>query len=307
MAMVKQNAGLLGDCEVLLEGTADTVDVSYRFDVGGSVVRLEQHIGKGIRLSFDGSRHCRHCATTVRRLYARQYCYDCFSSLARCDLCFVSPDRCHFHQGTCREPEWAESVCMQPHIVYLANSSGPKIGLTRQGRERHRWADQGASQGLAFMLAPSRRMAGFIEAFYRRQLSDRTEWRRLVSGRARPADLLELHRSLQPTQEALAAYIANEGGAAVQAEWDHVQWLEPVQLVRLSYPINAYSPAQRITLDEQQPAVHANLQGIVGQFLLLDAGAFNFGDHRAMGVELEITDPVAAKPHDGRDQLQLFE
>ena len=47
------------------------------------------------------------------------------------DLCIVKPQLCHYHKGICREPQWGEQNCMQPHIVYLANSSGVKVGITK--------------------------------------------------------------------------------------------------------------------------------------------------------------------------------
>ena len=34
---------------------------------------------------------------------------------------------------------------MQPHLVYLANSSGPKVGITTADGALTRWLDQGAS------------------------------------------------------------------------------------------------------------------------------------------------------------------
>jgi hypothetical protein len=60
----------------------------------------------------------------------------------------MSPEKCHFDAGTCREPEWGEANCMVDHFVYLANSSSVKVGITRGTQLPTRWLDQGASQAL---------------------------------------------------------------------------------------------------------------------------------------------------------------
>ena len=44
----------------------------------------------------------------------------------------------------CRDPKWGEENCMIDHTVYLANSSGIKIGITRKYQQIHRWMDQGS-------------------------------------------------------------------------------------------------------------------------------------------------------------------
>ena len=60
----------------------------------------------------------------------------------------MKPETCHYHLGTCREDDFAHSVCFQPHIVYLANSSALKVGITRVSHMPGRWLDQGATQAL---------------------------------------------------------------------------------------------------------------------------------------------------------------
>src|SRR5690554_8184312 len=90
----------------------------------------------------------------------------------------MNPEKCHFHLGTCREPDWAERVCFSDHIVYLANSSGLKVGITRATQMPTRWLDQGATQALPIARVASRRLSGLLEDIFRAQMSDRTNWRR---------------------------------------------------------------------------------------------------------------------------------
>ena len=101
--------------------------------MGGDLVPLNPLIGEGLRIDYSGEIRCIHCDRKTSKSFNQGYCYPCFTRLAQCDSCIVSPEKCHYHAGTCREPEWGESFCMQPHLVYLAKSTGPKVGITRRG------------------------------------------------------------------------------------------------------------------------------------------------------------------------------
>ena len=81
-------------------GAADTA--RYWLRIGDQELLLSESLGQGIEISFLDNITCYHCDATTRRSYGGGYCYDCFTRLARCDLCVVSPDRCHFAAGTCR-------------------------------------------------------------------------------------------------------------------------------------------------------------------------------------------------------------
>ena len=108
-----------------------TAPVTYAMPVGESEVPLNEHLGRRLRIEFLGLISCTHCGRRSKKSFGQGYCYPCFQKLARCDSCIVKPENCHFAQGTCREPEWGQQFCMTEHIVYLANSSGLKVGITR--------------------------------------------------------------------------------------------------------------------------------------------------------------------------------
>jgi hypothetical protein len=95
----------------------------------------------------------------MKKSFNQGYCYACFSRLAQCDLCIVRPETCHYAAGTCRDTEWALAFCFQPHIVYLANTSGLKVGITRHTQIPTRWIDQGAIQALPIMKVALRVLA----------------------------------------------------------------------------------------------------------------------------------------------------
>ena len=106
--------------------------IDYYLNLDDQQIHLNLHIGSRVHLSWTGVITCIHCGEATRKSYSQGYCYPCFKKLATCDLCVVSPERCHYHEGTCRDPAWGERFCMQPHLVYLANSSGIKVGITKQ-------------------------------------------------------------------------------------------------------------------------------------------------------------------------------
>ena len=174
----------------------------YSLVVGDQELPLNDLVGTGLRIDYIGQVCCGACGAVTTKSYGGGYCYDCFASLARCDLCVMAPDRCHYHLGTCREPDWGEEFCMQPHLVYLANATGLKVGITRANRAIGRWLDQGAVQGLVVGRTVTRREAGLIEVELAQAISDRTDWRKLVSADAPPLDLVEKAQGI-PTSETI--------------------------------------------------------------------------------------------------------
>jgi hypothetical protein len=258
-------------------------------------IHLNPLIGGGLRIEFDGRITCDHCARVTRKSYGEGYCYPCFRSLARCDLCVVSPARCHYAQGTCREPVWGEGFCMQPHVVYLANASGAKVGITRRDHTLTRWLDQGAVQGMVVATAATRHLAGLLEETLARRVSDRTDWRAMVRSEPPTVDLVQLRQTLRAAVPELPA---------------GVDWVDaPVQ--DLAFPVLRY-PGQpvRLKLAPQQP-VAGRLIGIKGQYLLFEHGVFNVRQHRSHHVRVTPFGLADSAPGefrvDGAEQRDLFD
>ncbi len=260
---------------------------------------LTQALGRRLTLTFSGAVSCVHCGRVSKRSFGSGYCYPCFKSLARCDLCMVSPNRCHHHLGTCREPEWGESFCMQPHIVYLANTTGLKVGITREGRQQGRWMDQGAVMGLPILAALTRRDAGLAEVAIAAKMSDKTAWQQLVSGDPEPVDLVESRNRLKAENLELPA---------------GVSWLAETQPVQFHYPVMQYPTLTKQLRAAADARLTGTLLGIKGQYLLLSTGVFNVRRFTGYHVEATLSDasdhPVrddsVEGPQDGSDQLDLF-
>ena len=136
---------------------ADESDVvQYQMVLGEKRVDLNDFIGEDLTLNYSGEIHCVHCNRKMNKSFNQGYCYPCFTKLAQCDSCIMSPEKCHYHAGTCRQPEWGDEFCMTDHFVYLANSSGIKVGITRGSQIPTRWMDQGAIQALPIFRLSTR-------------------------------------------------------------------------------------------------------------------------------------------------------
>ena len=101
----------------------------------------------------------------------------------------MSPEKCHYAAGTCREPEWGETHCMIDHIVYLANTSGLKVGITRGSQVPTRWMDQGATQAQPIFRVDTRLHSGLVETVFKNHIADKTNWQAMLKGDAQPRDL----------------------------------------------------------------------------------------------------------------------
>ena len=265
-------------------------DARYELAIGAECVHLNDLLGRGLRIKLRPQKHCRHCQKAVTKLQRGGYCGNCFFALARCDTCFVNPQRCHFALGTCREPDWGMQTCMQPHVVYLANSGGLKVGLTQDQKQQQRWLSQGATQGLVIARATSRRAAGILEATIAQQISDRTQWRKMVALAPVPVDLQAVRQRLQQSVE-LAA---------------DCQWVTDATEQQLTYPVQEYAPPRQHQLNADKLELADNLVGIKGQYLLLQHGVFNVARHVGLNIELSITTPISVLEAHQSDQLSLF-
>ncbi len=259
----------------------------YALRLGDVALPLNPLLGRGLSLTFTGRIFCTACAAQTSRAYGGGYCYDCFTSLARADLCMVSPDRCHHHLGTCREPEWGSAFCMQPHVVYLANTAGAKVGLTRADRTVGRWLDQGAVQGLVVCTAATRRDAGLIEAAIARHVSDRADWRKLV---AADAPLLDLPALAAELRERLALPCGT--------------WVDDGYVNALTYPVLRYGLVEQVQLQGRNTPFTSRLLGCKGSYLLFEHGAFNVSAHAGFEVRVQAVDDPP--PPLGGEQTSLF-
>ncbi|MDM7857379.1 DUF2797 domain-containing protein [Thiopseudomonas acetoxidans] len=252
----------------------------YQLRIGEQAIAANELIGQALQLEFLGEINCNHCQRPTKKSFAQGYCWPCFKSLAQCDTCIMSPEKCHFDAGTCREPEWGEQFCMIEHVVYLANSTGVKVGITRVSQMPTRWLDQGASQALPIFRVQTRQQSGFVEDALRSQISDRTNWRALLREDAKPLDLPAIREQLfKRCAEPIHDLQQRFGLQAIQA-------VDDAQVLEIEYPVEQYpSKITSFNLDKN-PVAEGTLQGIKGQYLIFDTGVINIRKYTAYQLAL---------------------
>jgi hypothetical protein len=273
--------------QILAQGTVRKLHsrlespVRYQLPLGDSLTSLNDLLGQGIRLRYTGKINCVHCGRVSSKSFNQGYCYPCFQSLAQCDSCIIHPEKCHFDLGTCREPAWGEEFCMQDHIVYLANSSGIKVGITRATQIPTRWIDQGAVQALPIVRVRSRLQSGSLEVMFRQHVADKTNWRDMLREGDQVVDLqAERDHLLSICDHDIKDMTQRFGFHAISV----LTGIEPVNIV---FPVQGY-PARIESFNfDNNPLVEGTLLGIKGQYLMFDTGVINM--RRFSGYDVEIS------------------
>jgi hypothetical protein len=243
--------------------------VQYRMVLGEEEVPLNQYLGGKLKLSFSGVINCIYCGRKTSKSFNQGYCYPCFRRLARCDSCIVSPEKCHYHEGTCREPEWGETHCMIEHIVYLANTSGIKVGITRGSQVPTRWMDQGATQAKPIFRVDSRHHSGMVEVLFKSRVADRTNWQAMLKGDAAERDLEQVRRELIAASEGEIESLRDRHGL------QSITAIEDAPETRIRYPVTSYPQKVRSFNLDKTPDIGGTLTGIKGQYLIFNTGVIN--------------------------------
>jgi hypothetical protein len=236
---------------------------------------LNERIGERLILRFDGQKSCVLCGRSVRKLYNQGACYPCLTTRPETDGCIVRPHECHFFEpdNPCRDEEFAFARCFQPHVLYVALTSGPKVGITRQTQVPTRWMDQGATEAIIVARMGSRREIGLAEHALAGEFADRTDWRRMLRGDAAQVNLTEFADQVSQRLTELGL-----GVPLPSAQREHY---------RFSYPSSgAPEPLVSIKLDKT-PEFQGQLMGIKGQYLLFDTGVINLRSHSGFHVEID--------------------
>lgn len=254
--------------------------VTYQLPLTNNLVALNPVVGQSITLNYTGNIFCVHCDRKISKSFNQGYCYPCFTSLAQCDMCIMKPEQCHYEAGTCREPEWGLAQCFQPHYVYLANSSGIKVGITRHTQIPTRWIDQGAVQALPIMKVQSRLISGLVEIELAKHVSDKTSWQRMLKNLQEEVDLIAKRDELLALCDKEIVVIRERFGKSA------IDVLVNEDVVSIQYPVQTYPIKVKSFNFDKIAEVSGVLQGIKGQYLLLDSGVINI--RKFAGYEVEF-------------------
>ncbi len=259
-------------CKMLIQHE-DPLSYTLHDAFGGPGLELSDLLGSHLSLRHNNERRCVHCGSSTNRLFGEGSCYPCFTTLPQNDICILKPELCHYHDtgNPCRDAAWGERHCFQPHVLYLAVSSGLKVGITRQSQVPVRWMDQGASQALPVLRVADRLTVGRLEHALAAHIPDKTHWQRMLRHELPEVDLMaERQRVLD---------LLDGGGQA--------ELLEP-RIWSFTYPSLAWPTKVKSLGLEKLNRVEGRLMAIKGQYLILDNGVINIRKHSGWCVQVEV-------------------
>jgi hypothetical protein len=214
------------------------------------------------------------CCGEDRPVYRQGYCRTCFFETPAAGDWIMKPELSTAHMDKeDRDLDYEKKIQLQPHIVYLANSSNVKVGVTRKSQIPTRWIDQGAHEAIEIAEVPNRYLAGITEVALKEHVSDKTNWRKMLTNTLEDEDLAEWRERLKP-------YIPKE-----VADY----YISKNKETQLHFPVLQY-PARVKTLNlSKTPVYEGNLKGIKGQYLLFaDDTVFNIRGSEGYYVGLSV-------------------
>ncbi|HVV68338.1 MAG TPA: DUF2797 domain-containing protein [Gammaproteobacteria bacterium] len=242
-----------------------TNPVTYHFHLGEEKILANSLLGEKIRFRFTGEIRCIQCDRKISKSFQQGFCFPCFKRLNECNLCNIHPEKCRFYEGVCNNDDWAHAHCGKEHAVYLANSSGIKVGITRNSHIPSRWIDQGASQGLVIARVQNRYQSGLVEVAIKQYVADKTNWRAMLKSE-------NSIQNLTSKREELLTLAKSKLSPILERFSDDIQFVSSEEATRIHYPILEY-PKKITTFDlDKNPVVEGTLLGLKGQYLILDTG-----------------------------------
>ena len=238
--------------------------VQYTLDIHGESIVMNDLIGKQIKIEWSGVVIC-GCGKKMKKFYRSGFCYECFYDSPLASQSIFKPELCTAHLGIEeRDLQWEKTFQLAPHYVYLANSSGIKVGITRGTQGVIRWMDQGASQAILLAEVPNRRFSGDIEVALKKYVDDVTNWRKMLSGKPAAVDLIKMKEELSiHVPEELKQYILPDN-----------------TVTEINYPVREYPKKINSTKLDRTPIIEGELKGIKGQYLIFDGDrVFNVRSH----------------------------
>ena len=269
-----------GTLKKMVSSLDDSQNVIYQLPVGDQLLALNPLIGKTLKITYTGAISCSNCGKKTKKSYSQGHCYPCMQKLASCDMCIMKPETCHYAQGTCREPSWGEQNCFVPHYVYLSNTSGIKVGITRHTQLPTRWIDQGATQGLPIFKVKTRFVSGLVEVALATLVADKTHWQAMLKGNNEDVDLSAKASELIPlVADALAAITEAHGDDAIEV------LQAPIQDIH--YPISNFPKKVKSYNFDKEPEINDTLVGIKGQYLIFENAVINVRKFTSYEVVVE--------------------
>lgn len=250
--------------------------IQYYLDFENDFLNINQLLNRFLQIAFL-KYECLNCHLE-KRVYRQGFCKACFFELPSTGAWIMRPELSRAHLGKeDRDLAYERSVQLQPHIVYLANSSHLKVGVTRKQQIQTRWIDQGAHSAMEIVEVPNRYLAGITELALKKHVADKTNWRKMVSGDVEEVDLVAWRDRLRP-------YIPTEAQQF---------FIENNRQTEFNYPVHQY-PQKPKSLNIVKAHFYAGkLVGVKGQYLIFeDETVFNIRSNEGIVISIEIKNNV---------------
>lgn len=252
--------------------TENADQIQYYLDMKTDFINMNQLLGQEISLSFV-TYECLNCHLE-KKIYRQGYCQSCFLDIPQAADWIMRPElsKAHLDEED-RDLEYEKRVQLQPHIVYLANSSNVKVGVTRKQQVPTRWIDQGAHEAIEIVEVPNRYLAGITEVALKAHVADKTNWRKMLKNDIEDENLVEW-------REKLKQYIPDEA---------QEYFIENNSETNLNFPVSQYPKKPKSLNFIKTPKYSGKLVGIKGQYLIFeDETVFNIRSNEGLVVNIQV-------------------
>ncbi|WP_425235898.1 DUF2797 domain-containing protein [Ulvibacterium sp.] len=246
--------------------------IQYYLVFENDFLNMNQLLDKRLQIDFI-KYQCLSCGKDLP-IYRQGFCKTCFYKIPSAGDWIMRPELSTAHlDKEDRDLEYEKKVQLQPHIVYLANSSNIKVGVTRKSQVPTRWIDQGAHEAIEIVEVPNRYLAGITEVALKDHISDKTNWRKMLTNNVKDENLVDWRNRLKE-------YIPEEASE---------YYIDTNQETHLQFPVLQYPEKVNSLNLNKKPSYKGILKGIKGQYLIFeDNTVFNIRGSEGYYVGLSI-------------------
>lgn len=247
--------------------------IQYFLVFENDFINMNQALDKEVQIDFIKFQ-CLNCGKDLP-IFRQGFCKTCFFETPLAGDWIMKPELSTAHLDKAdRDLEFEKKMQLQPHIVYLANSSNVKVGVTRKSQVPTRWIDQGAHEAIEIMEVPNRYLAGITEVALKAHVSDKTSWQKMLKNDIEDVDLVEWREKLKSSiPEETIAYFINDN-----------------QETLLEFPVLQYPEKVKSLNLDKTPSYKGTLKGIKGQYLIFDDNTvFNVRSSEGYFVGINIS------------------
>ena len=246
--------------------------IQYYLVFESDFINMNQLLNKRISIQFV-KYQCLNCSLD-KPIFRQGFCKSCFFDIPQAADWIMRPELSTAHLGKeDRNLDYEKKAQLQPHIVYLANSSNVKVGVTRKSQVPTRWIDQGAHEAIEIVEVPNRYLAGITEVALKAHVGDKTNWRKMLKNDIEDENLIEWRDRLKQyiPDEAKDYYIVNNSET------------------HLEFPVSQYPEKPKSLNLKKTQSYSGKLVGIKGQYLIFeDQTVFNIRSNEGIVVNIGI-------------------